>query len=327
MPLHYTLTGPVTGKKVAQTYKFTETVEVDLREIAAEEAPVAVSWAAARSPLFKLRPRNKSFELRGEDDRQFTRWFEGRQWVRLLVGHVDRDNGRSPDLTAEIFEARLSAGDCNRSLFGMDSGSEGKYRKVASAQYHLFESIKKDGRQEVFAAHARIERDTILVDGVVHIACRDPVIRLESTVGTTQGHDVPTVEAYNYEFDWFSHWNIDRPVLPLSMMEDALDICCANGFDRADMSALLPVVHLENILSKEQDIMRRLEYRALQAKNAGRMTEEDMFFFFHQTEPEARLKFVQSRMKLGRLADGGDFVAELVEILDQRSIDLPAFGF
>jgi hypothetical protein len=332
-PLTYVISGRLPGKAASHPYRYAETVELDVREIAPEIAPVAVSWNVAPTPSFQGETtfQHVAFSLSGLDGGQHTRWFEGRHWQRMLHGHTADPRassyGVSPLLTAEFFSSTLSAGHCNSLLFGLPPFLPGKTKVVAAPEHRRFDVIREDSREDAFDRLARITDDMILVDGVVYMACLDPMVRLARIVrpwGRPFAY-APVPVTYNDKLA--GHSFLDRaPKLPLCAWDDIVERCCRDpGTDAGELQAYRPVVHIEDCFSHDQELTLIVDDLALSAREAGGIDFQALHGFRDAKDTEAKMAFISMLRRKGLMTiKARPYFDRIVEMLEASPINLPA---
>ncbi|MBY3151177.1 hypothetical protein HFO56_01985 [Rhizobium laguerreae] len=248
VPIGYTIRGTI--GRTTRTWKFQERVTIEVPDVTAEEAPVAVSWAA-HTDMHGYDPLKHAFLGHGgEDGRQFTRWYDGRHWLRLTEGHTEQFGkpGRSPELTVAGFESALLIGG-GYNILGLNALSPGRdHRKAQVDPTHRFSTVDRSGRNLALAQLEAATSKLLSVDGLLHVACAQPAICL------AKGKD-DSLEGYVLHVDTRSNivdgkeYIVDKVLVfgPDEWEEMSHTAIRASG-DRARatarLAALEPTVHL-----------------------------------------------------------------------------------
>ena len=190
----YDLRGRRPGKSSHRPLRFAEPASVVIREVGSLDAPIAVEWGVRRWSPAHTGNRDRHAYACDDRGRQFTRFYEGRHYLRLVEAHMEFE-GRTyqeeaRDLTAATALEALRQGrgfDClglgNYKTVGYPAK---KIKRVASDPTDEFESVTKSKRDKAMGAVERVGDDVLCIDGVVHVACAQPGVRLSRSFLSTE---------------------------------------------------------------------------------------------------------------------------------------------
>ena len=184
-PIGYDLKGRRPGKRVFRPYRYSELVSVDIPEVDASDAPIAVEWEPPRGQVGVYDDRDLG--CHGETGTQFTRWYEGRHWLRLVEGHaaaIGTPQGHR-ELTPDMAQRCLSEGNGHAAigLRRFPPGFYGHVSRVHEDPTSGFEEIRSSDRPAAMLAVGEVPRNLICVDGVLHAACAQPTVRMTASFG------------------------------------------------------------------------------------------------------------------------------------------------
>jgi hypothetical protein len=188
-PLYYGITGRLPGKKASRSYAYRELIEVEIREVSAEEAPIACRWRPNTDHRPYPEEGGTNHGRCGPDLMQFTRWHENRHWKRMIMadGQLRHPSMGSPVLDQVQFQAMLNNGSIQSTL---DIRCFDEWltaaKDVVDDQEVQFEVVKYPHRADVLASMEKMLDNVIAVDGVIHAACFEPfiAIRKDNREGT-----------------------------------------------------------------------------------------------------------------------------------------------
>ncbi|MCS4088444.1 hypothetical protein [Rhizobium sp. BK176] len=229
-PLYYGITGRLPGKKQARSYAYRERIEVEIREVSTEEAPIACRWRPNTDHRHDPDDVRTNHGRSGPDLTQFTRWHENKHWKRMIMadGELRHPPMRSPELDRTQFQSMLNSGRIQFKL-GVKCFPEWltAAKDVVDDQESQFEVVKYNHREEALASMEKMLDNVIAVDGVIHAACFEPFIavRNENREGTEVREMVieTTDRALTYARNTVaSAMRIDR-------FDDALAVATENG--------------------------------------------------------------------------------------------------
>ena len=334
LPVTYIVKGVLPGRKGAREYSFTEKHRVDIEEVAAEDAPVAVSWKVAGVPGAARFDYMHHYEARAADasGRNHTVFHEGRHWLRVLTGHNRIDNGvperkSSVGLPTAEFVAGAERGGFNFMLgFAPFIFSP---KEVHSDPTDGFSSISESSRDRVMRCLDRL--GFISVDGILHMSADQPVIALASCdVGPTR-FPYPYVTAR--ERTLRENPRVDETLfIPFSMSEELA------GFQRAlpasvPTSELDPVVHLPESMSRDTDLRAAADFHVktvLDAtKRARTKTYPDLSPYFATDDLDEKADILSDALSAWPGGPGGVSSATLetaLAVLDDRSVSVAALA-
>ena len=261
VPVHYQIVGVRQGNRASRRYLFREFVPVTIPEVGAPDAPVAVSWVP---PAYR-RNSEQCAGISGPDGLQLTRWYEGRHWQRLCLGHITSEfRMNSPLMDARTLEQALRDWEAQK-LLGLRWDGDGlRPKDVAGCDPRSeFATIDDDGREtaieEVMAAFARI----ISVDGVLHQKCREPFLVL-SDKGSSRGTRQKDFSVEISEFLLFSEPSSRSDVRPLSAWEglNAEVEWCRDGKPSNEISRVYgPKIALPESLTYDWEVAFRVSFQ------------------------------------------------------------------
>ncbi|MCV9964193.1 hypothetical protein OIU34_20115 [Pararhizobium sp. BT-229] len=208
-PLFYSITGRLPGKRQARSYSYRELVEVDIREVSSEDAPVACVWRPnkeLRHPADEIVPLTNHGKS-GPGGTQFTRWHDGRHWKRMIMSdgrlmHTATMN--DIELDRVQFQAMLGSGRIQHALDIMCLPEWVSAAKdVTDDPASQFDVVKQSARARVMDELEKALDNVISVDGVIHAACFEPFIAVFKSV--RPGTDVceMSVETRDYPLTIF----------------------------------------------------------------------------------------------------------------------------
>jgi hypothetical protein len=94
-PISYSVTGRMPGRSRANAYGFFEYLDIELREIDEDEAPIAMSWFSDLEEKDIRLASGRYRNFRDADGMQHTRWFEA---FCPTYGGSHRDRNSSPTI-------------------------------------------------------------------------------------------------------------------------------------------------------------------------------------------------------------------------------------
>jgi hypothetical protein len=342
LPIHYTVTGRLPGKRTTRGYKFHEVTEVEIADIEPSFAPVAVSWAVNTDTGRSTHMREPRLGMAGPDGGQHTRWYDGRHWVRLLSGffetpeHKPQRRGVGPALTVGAIEALLAQPECGY-LFDLTVPGEiaGSTHMTPSDPASRFTQVRQSTREEAFARASRITSRHIAVDGVVYEACSQPALRLLNMYEASGlRHDV-VVETTKW-----SGWD---PVMPLAMFDEAVESALVphayaveihrerletlRPVHRERLETLRPVIHLPESISDEIEAVRRADYLVRRFADATKLSESAAlkeYSLAYRTDAKLRAMREMSHSFAAWSAGGHDvsLLEDALATLEESKIDL-----
>ena len=180
----FDIRGRKVGNRVSTTTRFKEPVELEIREVASIEAPIAVIWNARK----KIHPSATSYDREllcaDKSGQMHTKWYEGRHWLRLVKSHSggkiseDGSEDGSAEFSLEAFKKDLGRG--RQRLFemiGLRHHLPTSTKSVDQAE-SLYLDIQANTKEQASQAIERLSKDMVIIDGVIHIACAQPGLRV-----------------------------------------------------------------------------------------------------------------------------------------------------
>ncbi|MCV9964239.1 hypothetical protein OIU34_20345 [Pararhizobium sp. BT-229] len=229
-----------------------------ITEVGASEAPVAVSWVP---PAYR-RNSEQCADISGPDGLQLTRWYEGRHWQRLCLGHITSEfRMNSPLMDARTLENALRDWEAQK-LLGLRWDGDGlRPKDVADCDPRSgFSDIDIDGREEAIEeVMAAVER-LISVDGVLHQTCREPFL-VVSDKGRSRGTRQKDFSIEIGEYMLFSEPPSRTDVMPLSEWDglNAEFEWCRDGKPSEEISRVYgPKIALPDAFTYDWDIAFRV---------------------------------------------------------------------
>jgi hypothetical protein len=192
-PMLYDVTGRLPDKKIARRYGYIEWMELEIPDVAVEDAPVAASWRqASELRKFSDLPRGSNQGRSDPDGRRHTRWYAGRHWKQLLSADVAgfnyQDREFHPRLDAELLAGYLERGDAHTAIGTyIDNNVFSTARAVPGDPASGFATVKSSTRQRALDSLVKAEGNLIAVEGVVYRACLEPFLAMTKAArpGTT----------------------------------------------------------------------------------------------------------------------------------------------
>jgi hypothetical protein len=325
VPIGYTIRGTI--GKTTRTWKFQERVVIEVPDVSAEEAPMAVSWAVHPN-LRDYDPNKYSFLGQGgEDGRQFTRWYDGRHWLRLTEGSAEQYGkpGRYPELTAAGFEGALPKGG-GYNILGLNHLSPGDHRKVQVDPTERFVTVNKSARETALGQLTSAAGSLLSVDGVLHIACAQPAICMANARYGSPETLVLHVDTRSNVVDGKDYLVDKVLVFGLDEWEDlsitAVKASCNRLRTQERLAALKPTVHLPG--SIDPDILTVRTADTFVRRFVLESYPRTILFqkYFDYTDPVAREEYLRGMIAEHRTEwEMFDLPVELLDLADQAFAD------
>jgi hypothetical protein len=230
-------------------WKFKESPTIEIAEASEEEAPIAVSWPAVTDTSAYQYLAYSAVGCGDLDGRQFTRWYNGRHWLRLTEGSADeyRPAGRSPALTGASFEAGFPQGR-GYNILDLNSLSPGDYKEAKADPTERFVTINRNGRDEAMEILKTASKKLLCVNGVLYVACAQPGVCLELANPQSLETNVLHVDTRSKIVDGKEYLSRHTLVFGLHEWDDVTDIVVRGSSDRENtrskLDSLRPTVHL-----------------------------------------------------------------------------------
>jgi hypothetical protein len=332
-PVTYNIHGFLLRRQQPRSYLFAEMAEVSITEVAPQDAPVAVSWKVPISSRnitpWELR-RMWAFDT---DQRQHTRFYEGRHWLRVLADQPFHDAPSIP-LAASEFAARAESGIFNSSLeFAVPTKGQRKFEVVHQEPSDRFMKHYDSDRHRSLARAAGLQ--FISVDDVLYVRCNQPCYRLVPFAAHSGGithmpviHPFATGERRGFEKTRVS-------ALPLSMRDEVIRRCpVANPISDSSHGGQFewPEIHLPESMSDDYDLEMEADYyvQEFQAGMVSRCksTYPCLDFYFNEKNPEGKLEYLSRseddfKDMSSRLGISTRTLFQSIEALDGMSIGFP----
>ena len=294
-PMSYNLHGRLPGRVMPRSYIFAEMVELQVTDVAPEDAPVAVRW---KVPF--LRTVITSADYRpmwafDAEQRQHTVFYEGRHWVQLLK-RTQWENSPAEPVQSADFERRASAGAFNGDLgFSVPTQGQRKFEVVTDDPGSRFEEVIRHGRPRALELSSGLE--FISVAGVLHARCDQPCFKLVPAWYEADRTRVPTRYPVVDTKELRAPRTLDPlrvPALPLSM-SDEVSRKCPQMWRVADQFEW-PTVHIPESISADEDLRLEADYLvheflAWTEKNLG-TKYAGVEHFFRKPTVEAKLDYL-----------------------------------
>ncbi len=260
-PLFYSVTGRLPGKRQSRSYSFREMVEVDIREVSSEAAPIACVWRPNRELRFPpeeiipLANHGKS----GPGGTQFTRWHDDRHWKRMIMS--DGLFMRTPwmndlELDRIQLQAMLNSGRIQRA-FDVLCLPEwvSSARDVQDDPASQFEAVTRSGRAKAMDDLEKALANIVAVDGVIHGACFEPFVVVYKNVRPgTKVHEI-SVETRDLPLTIFRDKLVGA--FPAAAFEDALSVATSQGMQgREQLAGVRPEILIPEAFSFDWDMFR-----------------------------------------------------------------------
>lgn len=339
----YNLKGIRPGKSLARYYRFKETLSAEIPEVDPVDAPVAVEWQAREQVQARYMTYDHELLCGDADGFMMTVWHGGRHWLRL-VGNNCRKN-ITEDGTAELTFGLLSDaihGSQRKAyeMLGLNAYLPAS-GKVHANPTDTLDVVLENDRDDLLQAVAAISENFISVDGILHVACVQPAIRLSNPIGVKGYPDIQENIAIDCRAKYVdghaafmmgitSHpigdWNeINRRVY-----EQALD----SGAERPERQLVRPEVYIPESIDPDIDARRQVDnlvkkamfpYSQLPSSRFSGVLTQTMKEFFG-TPSLQRLPLVEEILSIpGVDMDGYDkglLLSRIEEIEDSMSIDV-----
>lgn len=322
MPAAYTIRGTI--GRTQRTYKFAEKAMFEIAETTADDAPIAVSWPAHTDLSHYSALKYAHLGHGGEDGLQFTRWYNGRHWLRLTdSGGIYACPGRYPDLSGIGFEEGLPSG-YGYQLLGLGTLSPGgDHRKTEGDPRDRFVKIDRSGRDQALEQLSRASKKLLSVDGVLHVACAQPGVCLARANLDTFENDVVHVDTEASVLDG----QVERTlVFGLDEWDDVAEIAIRSSHDRprttARLAALRPLVHLPESIDPDILTVRSADTLVKRFIRESYPRPFNLHAYFSLTEPVAKEEYLR-----GLLAEKRDawelegFPVQLLDLADEVFAD------
>ncbi|MCS4089133.1 hypothetical protein [Rhizobium sp. BK176] len=181
-PIQYEIYGTTRTNRRPLRYLYKELVSVEIVEVSAADAPVAVEWMPSE---VRLADREINPVVTGPDGKQLTRWFENRHWQRLSDGHFYGKKSLGHNIEVSHLQSMLADPSKNsvaRGAIGLMSQVDRKERArivdVKEDPRGRFETIRLDGRTIAMGYLDKAIEGLISVEGVLHRRCIEPFFRV-----------------------------------------------------------------------------------------------------------------------------------------------------
>lgn len=336
IPMSYVIKGVAGGRKGVRSYLFGETSTIEIDEVSAEEAPVAVSWRVPGVPADTRFDYFNHVEARASDEahRNHTVFYKERHWLRLLHGFVaDAKRGHewetSDGITLGEFISFVDLGRYN-ALFGFSPIWDFmKLEAVGGDPSVMFERVAESERPRSVRSLARLE--LMSVDGIVYVAGDQPAYALPSADKHMTRFSYPYVTAIKSILA--DNPRIDETgFLPFSM-RDELELRKAEAPSDVVFPDLDVEVHLPLSMSRDEDLRVGADYHVRVLNDARKRARSKQYPelapYFDMTDIEDKADFIAAVRSRWPTHSGGLSPAPLdaaLSLLDERSISFPVHG-
>lgn len=260
-PLFYSVTGRLPGKRQSRSYSYRELVEVDIREVSPEDAPLACVWRPnkeLRYPAEEIVPLTNHGKS-GPGGTQFTRWHDERHWKRMLMSdgllmHTAWVNDLELDRVQ--FQAMLDSGRIQRAFDVMCLPEwVSSARDVQDDPSSQFETVTRSGRAKVMGELEKALDNIIAVDGVIHGACFEPFVAVfKNQRPGTEVNEV-SVETRTLPLTIFRDKLVGA--FPVDAFDDALSLATSQGMQgRERLAGVRPETLIPEAFSFDWEMFR-----------------------------------------------------------------------
>lgn len=258
-PMSYNIHGRLPGRVIPRSYIFAEMVDVQVEDVAPEDAPIAVSW---KVPLLRNVITSAEYRSMWAYDgaqRQHTVFYEGRHWVQVLKRTRWENHSAEPVKSAD-FEREAVAGVFNGDLgFSVPTQGQRKFEVVADDPGTRFEEVTRHGRPRALDLASNLQ--FISVEGVLHARCDQPCFKLVPGWYEADRTRVPT----RYPVVDAKELRAPRTLGPLRVlalplsMRDEVKRKCPQMWRLGDQFEW-PTVHIPESLSGDEDLRLEADY-------------------------------------------------------------------
>ncbi|MBY3151135.1 hypothetical protein HFO56_01775 [Rhizobium laguerreae] len=338
-PMTYNVHGRLPGRVMPRSYIFAEMVELQVTDVAREDAPIAVSWKVPYIRAHITSAEYRPMWLFDAEQQQHTVFHEGRHWVRLLR-ETPYENSPSEPLQSADFERDAATGAFNKCLgFAVPTQGQRKFEVVTEDPGNRFDEIIRHGRAKALDLASGL--DFISVDGVLHARCDQPCFKLvpawyeveRSAAITSDGPAriktrYPVVDTKELR-EPITLDPLRVPALPLSMRDDVARKCPKMGKDIDQFE--WPTVHIPESLSADDDLRLEADYRVHEflawTENTLGSRWALLEQYFRKPTVEAKLDYLLASAREwpqfeSRYGVSMAPLRQAVEALDNRSISI-----
>lgn len=332
LPATYSVKGVPLGKKARKEDFYAEFVTLDIPEVDADDAPLAMSWSVSPIPPLDVRFDYVTHWEVGACDALFvnyTLFHEGRHWLRLLDAHLGHgmrqraSRGEAEPLATAEFVEKAHEGFYGR-LFGF-ARSNWTVPPLASGEDVMarYDIVNESSRPRVMRALDRL--DLISVDGVLHMACDQPMIALPSADYEARRYHYPYVTARRRGLSDNPSADETR-FLPFAMPEELATYTDAMppNFERTDWDL---VVHHAPSFSHDAELEAGADYRVSLVFSAAERARTKSYPYLHDyfglPDLDAKTAFLErarSEWPTGRGGVSPALLDEALAVLEDRSI-------
>lgn len=308
--------------RLNRSYNFAETVTAEISETTESEAPVAVSWHTPKNLSPFPMPTYAHLRASDETGRQFTRFYEGRHWLRLVEGHISQSYSITPELTGAAFAHGLAEGR-GFDILGMARNAPGVHKRVEGDPSSQFASTTVNTREHAMRKLDLAFSDLLLVDGVLHVACAQPAICMTDALGESDDTCVLYVETRKEFTDGSQKRHL---VYSLDGWEDASAMVVRGSMNRArteaNLSDLAPTVHLPFSIDPEVVAKRTADTLVKQFLNETSHVSTGVSGYFLLEGALAREEFLRGTIAESRHEwEIAGLPVELLDLADQAFTD------
>ncbi|MCV9963581.1 hypothetical protein OIU34_16885 [Pararhizobium sp. BT-229] len=333
-PMSYSIHGRLPGRVMPRSYIFAEMVDLQVTDVAAEDAPVAVSWKVPHIRTSVTSAEYRPMWAFDAERRQHTVFYEGRHWVRLLQ-ETHWDNSPSEPLQCADFERAAVTGAFNGGLgFAVPTQGQRKFEIVTDDQGGRFEEVIRHGRPRALELASGL--DFISVNGVLHARADQPCFKLVPAWYEADRTRVKTRYPVVDTKELRAPRTLDPvrvPALPLSM-RDEVTRKCPQMWRLADQFEW-PTIHMPESLSTDEDLRLEADYLVheflARTENTLGTRYAGLEHYFRQPTVEAKLDYLLANERewpefRTRYGVSTAPLRRAVEALDNMSISLVPDG-
>lgn len=326
----YAIQGRPPARKQFRRYRFVERVGVEIPEISSDEAPIAVEWHVPTELKIFNRGDDRMLASGGYDGKQFTRWYDGRHWLRLVERHASTAYSPPIEGTPELTLPKL--------MSAMESN--GGYEAIGLSRFSVkdigpepvlvdhdptgkFETMLVNERTEALSRAYALPSNLLLVDGIVHVACAQPALRRDRfDFGPISGVVVDTranfLDGYfGFHNQHFSYSLTDRAEIMEMSSQDG------DGSMLKAISDYMVTIHMPESIDPDIDARRKVDRLVkMAAFRAFHPDEAQLREFFD--DPSNQRAWRVEKMVPVHLASSPSFtlISKIQEIEDSMAIDI-----
>jgi hypothetical protein len=279
IPVTLSGTRPGQGHRGVRRHSFWQELDVRMRSVGPEEAPLVASWNAAFDERLVFRTSRAEWGTYPDDGYQIVRHYDGLYWRRAmncdLLDTIVGGPRSSPIVDAAAFTAAFARPEKNLVLSSAPLATPGPRKPVIRdirAHLELVQTWGPDhtAHEALLVALANVTRDFILVDDIVYTRCVEPMLELSDCPVTDRAGKcslLVRVITDREQVKWRAEKTPDR-LFPLSDFDEAMTAVAEADFDPAfgvdrDTGADFNEIRRPEIA--RPDLLTSLDFRAFHA--------------------------------------------------------------